>query len=202
MVDEVDQARIGVVEVLEDHRDGAPLGDPLEERSPGGEQLLRTAACRLDAEQGEQSRLDPAAIRLVWDVLDERLGDLQSRRRLVVRLEQARASPDHLAERPEADPLAVCRTAADVPVRRIDDAIGVLGELPAEPALSDTGRADDRDQAGAPIPPGRVEQVLEQSDLVVATDERGLQRLGSGFVRRARRRPGAPAMPGRGWSCP
>ena len=69
--------------------DGARGGHPLEERAPGGEELLRAARRALDPEQRQQRRLDPAPLGLVGDVLGDRLGDLRPGRRLVVGLEQA-----------------------------------------------------------------------------------------------------------------
>ena len=40
VVDEVDQAAVRVMEVLEDHDDRGGRGEPLEERPPGREELL------------------------------------------------------------------------------------------------------------------------------------------------------------------
>ena len=67
-----------------------------------------------------------------------------------------------------------------MPADRLDQAVDVLQELPGEPALADAGRADDRDEAGPPLAGRRVEEVLEQAQLVVAADERRLERLASG----------------------
>ena len=72
----------------------------------------------LDAEQGEEGRLDPAPLVRVGDVLGERLGDLRPGRRLVVGLDEAAAPADHLAERPEADPVAVGRGCGRRATRR------------------------------------------------------------------------------------
>ena len=109
--------------------------------------------------------------------VSERLRDLRASRRLVVGLEQAGTPPDHLAERPEADALAVGRAPPDMPVGRVDHAVDVLRELPAETGLADAGGADDRDESGAPFAARRMEQVLEQAQLIVAADERCLKRL-------------------------
>ncbi len=49
MLDEVEQARVGVVQVLEDERHGARLREPFEERAPRAEELLGGHA-RLDTE--------------------------------------------------------------------------------------------------------------------------------------------------------
>ena len=101
VVDEVEQARVGVVEVLEDHHDRAARGEPLEERAPGPEELLR-ARRPTRAQQRQQRRLDPGPLGLVGDVLLEHRGDRRPGRRLVVGLLEAGPAADHLAERPEA----------------------------------------------------------------------------------------------------
>ena len=141
VVDEVEQAGVGEVEVLEDHDHGRGRGEALEERPPGPEQLLASRRLRLDAEQRQQRGLDPAPLLRVGDVGRERLGDLGPGRRLVVGLEQAAAPPDHLAERPEGDPVAVGRAAAVVPPDGLDEAVDVLEELPGEAGLADARRA-------------------------------------------------------------
>ncbi len=177
VIDEVEQPGVGEVEVLEDEDDRSRGGEALEERPPGGEELLRAARRGLDPEQGEQGRLDPAPLRLIGDVAREGLGDLRPGRRLVVGLEQPAAFADHLAERPEADPLAVGRRAAVVPPDGVHQAVDVLQELPGQSCLADPGGADDRHEAGPPVPACRVEELLEHPQLIVAADERGLERL-------------------------
>ena len=176
VVDEVERPAIGPMEVLEDHRDGRDLGQPLEERAPRGEQLFGAHA-RLDAEQHEQRALDPAALLRIGDVLLDACRDPRARRRLVVALAQARAAPDHLAQRPERDPLAVRGAAAVVPPDALKQAVDVLEELPGEPALADPGRPDDGHQPGALLARRRVEEVLELAQLLVAADERRLHRF-------------------------
>ena len=114
VVDEVEQARVGVVVVLEHHDHGRGRGEPLEERAPGAEQLLGAHA-RADAQEREQGGLDPAPLGLIGDVLGEGRGDLRPGGGGVVGLEQPAAAADHLAQRPEADALAVGRGAAVVP---------------------------------------------------------------------------------------
>ena len=86
MVDEVEQAGVGVVVVLEDQDDGRHQGYPLEEGPPGAEELLGPDA-RLDADEREQCWFDPASLVGVRDVPRQRLGDLVSGRRFVVGLE-------------------------------------------------------------------------------------------------------------------
>ena len=84
VVDEVEQARVGEVEVLEDQDDRGCRREPLEERPPGPEQLLRGAPLGLDPEQGQQGRLDPAALVRVRDVLRDGRRDAGPGRRLVI----------------------------------------------------------------------------------------------------------------------
>ena len=176
VVDEVELARIRPLEVLEQEADGAGRRQPFEERPPRPEELVATAGRGVaDAQQREHRRLDPGAFALVRDVRREHLRDLRPGRLRVVRLEEAGARPDHLAERPERDPLAIGRRAAVVPPDAFDDAVDVLEELPRQPALADPGLARDRDEPGALLAGGGVEEVLEQAQLLVATDERRLE---------------------------
>jgi len=52
VVDEVEQPIVGELQILEQKDDRSDLRDALEERSPGGEQLLAAALDgRLDAQQ-------------------------------------------------------------------------------------------------------------------------------------------------------
>ena len=178
VVDEVDQPGVGEVEVLEDQDDRGGRREALEERPPGGEQLLGASSRRLDPEQRKEGRLDPAPLGLIRDVGPERLGDLRPGRRLIVGLEQPAPLPDHLAQGPEADPVAVGRRAAVVPPDGVDQAVDVLQELPGEARLAEARRPDHAHQPGPALPGGRVEQVLEQAQLVVTADERGLEGLG------------------------
>ena len=139
---------------------------------------------------------------LVGDVLLEHRGDRRAGRRLVVGLLEAGAAADHLAERPERDALAVGRAAAVVPPDGLDQPVDVLEELPGEARLADAGRPDDADEPRPALAAGRVEQVLELAQLLVAADERRLERLASGRRRRAGRRRGPPARPGPGAALP
>ena len=133
---------------------------------------------RLEPEQRQERRLDPGPLGLVGDVLLEHRGDRGPRRRLVVGLLEVGPAADHLAERPERDAVAVGRAAAVVPPDRLDQPVDVLEELPGQARLADPGRADDADQPRPALAGRRVEQVLELAELLVAADERRLERLG------------------------
>ena len=114
---------------------------------------------------------------LVVDELGERRGDPLAGRGVVVVLAQAGAPPDHLAERPERHPLPEGRGAALVPVDVLADAVDVLEELPRQPALADAALAGDREEPDAALARRRVQEVLEQAELVVATHEGRLDAL-------------------------
>ena len=183
--------------------DDVPGGDPLEEGPPGGEQLRRDRRRRRSTpSSASRAGSIQRALVLVGDVLARPSRRRGAGRRLVVGLEQAGPRADHLAEGPEADALAVGGRAAAVPEDVVDEAVDVLQELPGEPALADAGRADDRHEPGAAVAAGGVEQVLEQPQLVVAADERRLERVARGRGRRARRRPAALATPAPGLALP
>src|SRR3989304_2103269 len=125
----------------------------------------------------EPRGLDPAPLPLRAYPAGNTLGDLLASRRLVVSLEEAAAPSDHLTEGPEGDPLTVGRRAPAVPPGVLDETVGVLGELPGEAALPAPGGTHGRHGSRPPVPPGRMEEVLEEPELVVATDERVLQAL-------------------------
>ena len=119
---------------------GAASRHPLEERPPGAEELAGAAGRarrrrragassarstrRARASSGHEARdaSRRASSRVVaWSSVSRR----------------PRARPDHLAERPERDALAVRGRAALVPPDVLDDAVDVLQELPGEAALAD-----------------------------------------------------------------
>jgi hypothetical protein len=104
-------------------------------------------------------------------------GDACTGRLLVVALAEAGPFPDHLAKRPEADPLAISWRAPVMEPDGLDESVPVLAELPAEPRLANPGWADDRNEPRSSFADGRVEQVLEEAELLVATDERRFERL-------------------------
>ena len=110
MVDEVEQAFVGPVEILEDEDERALVGDPLEEAPPGGERLLLVvapAARVLDARQWAEMADRPFDVVGRQGRRDRSHRSFRSASSFAVRLEDAGVRLDHLPERPEADPLAV-----------------------------------------------------------------------------------------------
>ena len=62
-----------------------------------------------------------------------------------------------------------------MPSEHLTQPVDVLEELPGQPALADAPLTDDRDQACRPVSCGCMELVLEQPELVVASDEGRLE---------------------------
>ena len=133
ILDERDEALVGPVDVLEHHHERPLLGEPLEEATPGGEEILAVGRGPVaEAEQLEQPRLDPVTLVLVADVGLEHGAQLRRRAFRVLVLEDLRPPAHHLGERPVRDAVAVGETAPAMPpdVRR--EPVDVLLELPGQ----------------------------------------------------------------------
>ncbi len=172
VLDELEQALVGPVDVLEHEDRRSLLADPLEEGAPGREQLLALERAKfLQPEQAEQLWLDPAPLALIGDIFVEGGCDLRSCRRMVVAFGEPGTLTDHFAERPERDALAVGRGAALMPEHALDEPVDVLKELPGQAALAGPCLAGDRHKPQPPLACCRMEEVLEQSELLIASDE-------------------------------
>ena len=126
-----------------------------------------------------QPRLEELTIPRIGDQLGETLGELVGGRGGVVVLCHAETLPHHLRQRPESHTLAVVHAASRMPVRDVDQAVYVAVELGAESGLAAPSRPHHRHQAGrAPLGSG-VEQLLDQAELGVPTDEAGFQAIQS-----------------------
>ena len=88
---------------------------------------------------------------------------------------RCRGGRDHLGDRPERQPVPVGQHAGAVPRHNVEEAVDVLVELPAQPGLADAGHAGHEDESRAFVLDRRVEEVLDQAQLVVAPRPRGLQ---------------------------
>jgi hypothetical protein len=85
VLDEVEEAGVGPLEVLEEEHGRAPFGDPLEEDPPGGEEDVPAAGgSGLEPQQREERGLHPAPVLVGRDVLGDGAPDPLARRRLVV----------------------------------------------------------------------------------------------------------------------
>ena len=195
-LEEVDEAGVGPLEILDDEDGGAGRGDALEERPPGREQLAALEVRgTLEPEEGEDRRLDLALLFVRRDVGAQHGADLLAGGLGALALGDVGTAADHLAQRPERHALAVGRGAALVPAHGLHEPVDVLLELPGQAALADAGLAGDRDEAGATLAGGGVEEVLEERQLLVASDERRLQPLRA--TRPAPTGDDAEGLPGR-----
>ena len=122
VVDEVQQPRVGPVQVLEDEDRRALLATRSKNvrHAAKSSSRPRAAASPIPSRLSRRG-LDPAPLGLVGDVLRERRGDPLAGRGRVVALGQPGTAAHHLAQRPEGDALAVGRASgpgASTPSRR------------------------------------------------------------------------------------
>ena len=104
------------MEVLEHERDRAAFGHPLEERPPGGEEVVSLEDDPFDEpEQVLEPGLDPFPLGRVGHEVGDRVPQLREGARLVLVLCDPCAHPHHLGQRPEGDPVAVGEAAAAMP---------------------------------------------------------------------------------------
>ena len=111
--------------------------------------VTRSRRCFRESEQMGKAWRDPTAFFWVDDELGDRLPELLPGARRLVVLADAGAYPHHLGERPERDAFAVRGATAVMPVEVVDDTVGVLVNLPRQPALADAGDPCHRDEASA-----------------------------------------------------
>ena len=182
LVEEVEEALVRPVDVLDDDDERTLLGETLEEAAPGGEGLVSAIASELcvagEAEEREEMRLDA---RLVARAGERVLDDLVDLRRDVLRrvlLENARLRLDDLAERPERDPVTVGEAASLAPGDELRVGIDDALELVDEPALADSGDADQRQKLRRALVTRAFECVPNDAELALAPDE-----LRAGLVR-------------------
>ena len=198
LVDEVEQALVRPVEVLEDEHERTLLGEALEEPSPGGEGLVAAVPAELrllrEAGEREQVRLDPGRVVLGERVrrrATELLGHLGGR----VLLGDPGLRLDDLGERPQRDAVAVREAASLAPGDelgiRVDDAL----ELVDEAALPDARDADEREELRRSRVTSAVEGVLDDAELALAADELRA-RLVRDVDAEARERAASPARRG------
>ena len=174
MVDEVQETLVRPVEVLEDEHGRAGVGQRLEETTPRRERLGPAVVRALLAAQPEQ-RPDVGEhpfglVRLGQERLDG-VRELGVRDLGRVVLEDARLRLRHLAERPEADALAVWQGAALAPRDQLGQRLDDREQLGDEPALADPRNAHERHELRLPLAPHAVQCAPEERDLVLPSDQ-------------------------------
>ena len=120
VIDEVEQAVVRPVQVLEDEDERVLLGERFEEPPPGRERLGLAVGAGLgllgEADQRAEVAHDPVRIRCVFHQLGDNLVQLLLRLLLRIGLEDAGVRLHHLAQRPVGHALAVRETASLAPV--------------------------------------------------------------------------------------
>ena len=145
VLDEIEQACVGPVEVLEHRNERLLRRQELDEAAPRREEILLICRPALgEAEKMCEPRLDPGTLVGIGDMGLDACPQFLERRRGKLFLENAGARPNHLGKSPVGDTLAVGEAAAAVPPHVVDKAVDVLLELPGEPRLPDSGDPDDR----------------------------------------------------------
>ena len=166
VLDQLEQRLLGPVDVLEHEHERLRIRElrgPLPRRPR--DLLLRALALDgLEHARGVREQVGDGLVLAAGAKLLERLAD-----GLVV--VDACGDLDHLGERPVRDPLAVGQRSALEHGRALER----LEELPREAALADAGLAEDRDEVRAPVAHDARVGVLEQAELDVAADQRGLE---------------------------
>src|SRR5204863_5461204 len=134
ILEEVEEAGVRPLQVLEHENRRRVLRQALEEDAPGREEVLLVARrALLEPEQVAETRLDPGALVGVEDVFLEREPKLLARRRRLLVLEDPAPHAHHLGERPVRHALPVGEAATTVPERIAGQPVDVLLELPREP---------------------------------------------------------------------
>src|SRR3972149_5693969 len=129
----------------------------------------------MSAKRRRKRSCDPVPLVVGGHVPGKRRGDLLPGGGLVVALGQAGPPTDHLPERPERDAGPVRRRPALMPEDILGQAVEVLLQLPGQTALADARDAHQRDEPRPTLPCRGVIEILEELQLVVATDEGRLE---------------------------
>src|ERR671922_94050 len=181
VVDEVEQALVGPVEVLDDDYERVELGEALEEPAPGGEALRTPVGACLLAVRKPDERLelpqDPRGLVMVGNRLLDDGAQLLRGPLLRLALEDPGVRLEDLAERPERHAVAVGKAAALAPVDELRPRVDLREELVDEPALADARHADERDELRRALVLRTGKRADQQAELSLAADERRLRRV-------------------------
>jgi hypothetical protein len=178
-LDQVQEGRLGPVQVVEDHHQGALGGQRLQQPvgRPGG--LLDRGRVGLQPDQlpdppGDQRPLGDGPLQQGGQLGPGLLGR-------VLKPDPGRLA-DHLGQRPEGAAVAVGQAAADQD-RRV--ALQAAGRLQDQAGLAHPGPAEHGDQGQGRLGGRPLVRPLDQAQLGVAAHERGVEAAG------AAGRPGA-----------
>jgi len=152
------------------------VGEGFEEPSPRCERFAAAIAddLRFRVETGERpkARLDPRCFMRVRDHVGYGAVELRRRRLVGVVLEDAGLCLDDLGQCPERHALPVREASALPPGDQLRVGIGEPRQLVDEPALADSGHADERDELRRAPAANTVERIPQKVDLAFPPDER------------------------------
>src|SRR5581483_7196603 len=169
--EQVEERRLGPVDVVEEDHQRLPLRERLEQAAHGPEDLLRRRVRVREPEQAGEALPHELAVLGRGEQPDELLTRPPGR---LGGLEPGGLSND-LDRRQERDPLTVRMAAgADEPHLVAD----LRQELEREPRLADPRRAADEDEPASPLPARRGERLAEHRKLGRPADERGVEAAG------------------------
>ena len=172
MFEEVEECRLGPVDVL-DHDDQGPFaGEVLEQRADGPEQLLLRRGLGREPDR----RGDPRGENVSVAFGPEYRPDLGTCSLGTVALVDARHSPDDLADRPVRDAFAV-RQAATAEDQRLGP--DRRTELRHEAALAHPRGPEQGEQLAGAVGDGATEGALEPRELALPAHERCVEAPGA-----------------------
>ncbi len=189
VLDEVEQARVGPLDVLEDEHRRCRVGDALEEATPRREELIALECCqRIVRQQHRQPRLHPGAFGVVPHDLGEGRSELTTGQLRLGVIGEANPPSQHVPHRREGDLVAVGWRAPRVPEDLLGECLDLLAQLPRQATLADARDTGHGNQPAAPIAHGSFEEADQLGQLVVPADERaGVRRAFDPVCRPAHR---------------
>jgi hypothetical protein len=196
MLDEVQEAAAGPLDVLEHQHERVALRDRFEEVPPRGERrappisLWRGEVA--DADERPELCTHPSCVRGIGDHLAHGLAELLLGGRGVVRLEDPCLCFHDLAQRPVREAVAVRGRAGLAPPDEPRAEVDAPEELRHQPALADPRLADDRDELRPVSIHDPLEGVLERGELPGPPDERFFRDLREVCAQPGKRRERLP----------
>ena len=178
MIDEIEQAVVGPMQVFENEHEWALVGQRLKEAAPSRERLSAVVAtefsARLKANERAQVTFDPLGVRCLQRERPDRPGELGLGLLGWIGVKDSRVGLDDLAKRPEGDSFRVRERAALPPGDELGALRDELEQLGNEAALADAGHADEGHELDRALVLGPLERAREQLPFVIAAHERCL----------------------------
>ena len=147
LVDEVEEALVCPVEVLEDEHEWPPLGHGFEEQAPRSEGLPAAIVAELalsaEADQREQVRSHPRDVGIVGQHLVHGPPNLFRSFARTILFMDAGLRLDDLAQRPQGDSIAIRQAPALPPRNELVVGVDHLTQLVDEAAFADARHADE-----------------------------------------------------------